>query len=413
MNISLSLKNILSYVYYKMKKYDNFFLHDFKKNGGIRTIYSIQYINLIRNDIEKNASIYCDLLFDKSYEYTLYIDIHDCQSDDLNKMLLFIGNDQYTITDKKTSHIFEATTDVLRIQLDVSKITARNRVIINNISIKKMPNVNINIKEITYDTKTMHKDAVLLHIGNYDMWNQMNEYLMTLDMECYDLWISLVVRDTEESEIINGIRKTIYEQYPNANILSVPNRGMDIGGFFYTLKEIFNNKYTYRYILKLHTKTNMIWRDDMSICLLKPPDQIRSIMDNPCVGMIGSKKWTFYTKKVDRVNTYHMNRLIHRFNMKANIPFNFVGGTVFWVKYELLLKIYGDQIDWIMENLNDRTTYDSNWMNIFNKQKYGNVLWDDLPNRDAYRDGMFEHAMERFFGYSLYCNDQMIHQMIR
>ena len=70
------------------------------------------------------------------------------------------------------------------------------------------------------------------------------------------------------------------DDYPNSHILIIPNKGMDIGGFFYALKDIFSKNYSYRYILKLHTKTNDQWRDGLILNLVNKFDTIIKMFDN-------------------------------------------------------------------------------------------------------------------------------------
>ena len=95
-----------------------------------------------------------------------------------------------------------------------------------------------------------------------------------------------------------------------------------------------------------------------------------------------------------------MNRLFKQFNMMNNIRLNFVAGTIFWTRSSLMVSIFAKHMNWIMNNLNDSTTYDINWMQ-YNKEKViGNILWKEAQNKNYIRDGMIEHALERFFGYA-------------
>lgn len=379
-----------------MTHYYNFNICNLKKNGNIWTLYRKQMLDIIIPTPSSDASLYCDISFDQSSEYELLLDIGGFDPNDMNMMRLLIGEDMYMINDCSTHHIFVAKSNQMRICLDLSNLITPTQLIIKKLSIFK-----------TFPKKM---DAVLLHMGNHNMWNTMHNYLIALDSRCYDLWISLVALDTDPSEKIENIKKTILESYPSANILIVPNKGMDIGGFFYILQEIFNKKYNYRYILKLHTKTNNSWRDELCNGLLDHR-QIVQIMSDRQIGMIGSKKWSVTQKTIDRPNRYHFMRLIDRFNLPKNIPYSFVGGTIFWIRYDLLYQIYGDHLDWIVDNLNDRTTYDSNWMHLFNESVYGNRLWDGVADSAAKSDGMIEHALERFLGYSMYCSGRILYRI--
>ena len=57
--------------------------------------------------------------------------------------------------------------------------------------------------------------------------------------------------------------------------------------------------------------------------------------------------------------------------------------------------------------MNDKTTYDINWMTVYKRYDIGNILW---PGHSfGQRDGMFEHAIERFLGYMVYMKNLKIH----
>ena len=242
------------------------------------------------------------------------------------------------------------------------------------------------------------KFAVFLHIGNYGLWDDIAKYLDRLKNEDYDLWISIPRKNNEN---IEELKEDILNYNKNVKILVIPNKGFDIGGFFYCLQRAIALGHNYHYIIKLHTKTDPFWRDSMSIPLLDIK-KLDDLFKYPDVGMIGGQKFFMAgDMSGDYRNQKHFDDIAERFNFNNNQnPFNFVAGTIFAINFNFLFNIYRNHIDWILCKLNDEYSYDINWMKI-NNTKIGNLLWKEAYNKNYIRDGMFEHAFERFFSYSI------------
>jgi glycosyltransferase involved in cell wall biosynthesis len=273
----------------------------------------------------------------------------------------------------------------------------------NNISITD----NNCLDTPNYDTTTIHDNiAVILHLGNIDMWSEMDIHLKELGNIKFDLWITIPRVPNLSDGNIDEITEIIMNSYINANIIVVPNSGFDIGGFFYALDKIFKNKLKYDFILKLQTKSDDTWRHNM-IKTYVGKNLMKNIIflkNNRNVGMIGwkPKVISFYMEPEACVhNEYHINRIMeHMYGKITGIKYSYVSGTMFWCRASVLYDIFYDKLDWFISNLNDRNSIDINWIKINKENKIGNLLWDCAKEKQFIRDGMFEHAVERFFGYA-------------
>jgi len=136
-----------------------------------------------------------------------------------------------------------------------------------------MPNSNIKI-------------AVLLHLYNTSLWDVFTNYLSEFTLcDCsYTLYVNL-------TEANSDIQNEILLFHPQTLFTISPNKGMDIGGFMYQLKYIMDNNKKYDYILKLHSKTKLMWRKRLidPICNHNSiPEIINYFNQCPKIGMIGS-----------------------------------------------------------------------------------------------------------------------------
>jgi lipopolysaccharide biosynthesis protein len=247
------------------------------------------------------------------------------------------------------------------------------------------------------------KLAILVHIGTYELWGRMCDYI-SLFKNQYDLWLTI----SQKNEPIDNLINDIKNRFPTANVIIVQNRGLDIGGFLYALKEIFNQNIQYDYVLKLHTKTDKRWSDLMTIPLLTNYSLVERIFKcTRDIGIVSVKRYIQNDNGL--INRHHLGNIIKQFNMERNnLRWTFPAGAVFWIRFDLLRHVFYNQIDWVLANLNDEKTFDTNWMKLNNENNIGNLLWNKPNNKHYIRDGMIEHALERFFGYSIYYNNYKI-----
>lgn len=173
------------------------------------------------------------------------------------------------------------------------------------------------------------KFAILLHIGYLDLWKEMKNHLSNIKIP-YDLWITISGDDEIDKRIL---KDRILHMYPESNVLLIHNRGMDMGGFFIALKQIFNKGIEYDFILKLHTKRNDIWRNDLLSCLLNKVEEILEIFkDDHDVGVIGSKKYMTIQEDQNR-QAFHISRLSHKFSITIDqLNWTFIAGSMSWFR---------------------------------------------------------------------------------
>jgi lipopolysaccharide biosynthesis protein len=181
----------------------------------------------------------------------------------------------------------------------------------------------------------------------------------------------------------------------NSVIIKSPNKGMDIGGFLHTYKQVDPDT---DIILKIHTKKGLgdtanpsnalkrygidkakkigeDWFKNLMNGVLKNKNQVNNIINeftlNPKCGMIGFKLNNNYD-----INHMEMEKIYDLINVHptGKNPF-FVGGTTFWVSNIVMKKYFtNENIDKILDVL-----------------PYGYVP-EPSPN----------HAMERIFGCFVY-----------
>lgn len=255
------------------------------------------------------------------------------------------------------------------------------------------------------------KIVVFIHLGNHSLWNEINSYLHNFKDHTdgyvsnrhyieFDLYVNLV-QEINSDEEIEKQKNIIIEEYPNVYITISPNKGFDIGGKFYSIKQMYLNKKEYDIGLFLQTKSDNTWRQSNFNALLGSYERIKEII-NSDFNMIGDK--TYYNRHFQLYNNnlYHLTNLTNKLNIFSNNllkTYKFCAGTMFWYDMKLIEKYFPfDKIDEFIDMLNNKNTPDHNWKKI-NKHiglKYNNIL--DCKEK-CIRDGMIEHAFERLFGY--------------
>jgi len=230
------------------------------------------------------------------------------------------------------------------------------------------------------------KIAVCIHLFYPDMFEQIIPYLDNLKND-YKLYINLCPGQYNKKQV-----DSIYSYKPDTIINVSRNRGVDVGGFLNTFKLIDKDT---DLVIKIHTKkgvgNNMVpsnavkrkgyeqaylqasgWFKNMMNGILKNPQTINNIIqkfktDKSC-GMVGFKIYNSIGP-----NKNEIIKIFNILNLNTNLMGgDFIGGTIFWVRYDVLEKyLTNDNIDIILKNMQN-----------------GYVL-EPSP----------QHAMERIFGY--------------
>jgi len=213
--------------------------------------------------------------------------------------------------------------------------------------------------------------AVIVHLFYPDIWKEIFSYLNLLETP-HDLYIT-VPPHIEEQYLIQ-----ILQDRPDTKIYITENRGRDVLPFLLTLNHIGID--TYRYICKLHTKKTgasplgTVWRKLLYFDLIGSDRTVKETIalfeNNPEIGMITGKNTILDSERYDYGNTTKIDKLIKMSGFLFQDEYNFAGGTMFWVRSELLEPI----------------------LDLF---KEGKLVFEEEKGQ---KDNTIAHALERFFG---------------
>lgn len=161
----------------------------------------------------------------------------------------------------------------------------------------------------------MSELAVALHLGYIELWKDAYKYLKRITFP-FNLYI------TYRSELPNN-KEDILKEYPNAIILYNENKGSDIGPFFMTMDYMRKNNIIHKWIIKLHTKTDLKWRNQMFDSLIPENfSEFYNKLNNSDLKIYGSYKYQY-----DYFNIFWDIKNIKLLNLNINLN---------WEKYENL-----------------------------------------------------------------------------
>jgi len=151
------------------------------------------------------------------------------------------------------------------------------------------------------------------------------------------------------------VKNKLKENFPNCEIFELPNKGLDIGPFFKVLEHIILTNKNYDYVVKTHTKKSLrtsgkffgnIWRKDL-FSILNNIERVNQYMLSGEY-MIGSNKWIIPIEK-DNLNKNKIEEIKKELGIIKGDQF--VGGTMFWIKYSIIKKYFN--LDNIRRYYND------------------------------------------------------------
>jgi hypothetical protein len=267
--------------------------------------------------------------------------------------------------------------------------------------------------------------ALILHIGDLNIFCQDILYYrnMILYVDVYVTVLENINIEKEDIEKYLGIKINFYK---------VENKGFDIYPFLFVLNHLEKK---YEYIIKSHTKTIQKWRIDLLKIFRYLPDIFKIFEDdkNKTIGIIGCKDWIYDVKENLEVNRYHLNKLIKTKNNNL-YDAKFVAGTIFIARFCIFKDILAKELKEF--NFNNEYSLDINWYrlnkvhpdlnlqtdidvmdhyienNIDNFKNFSPNLLHKIKNPETksrlYRDGMFEHAFERYFGILCFESDKIV-----
>jgi hypothetical protein len=260
---------------------------------------------------------------------------------------------------------------------------------------------HINLSEInTYTMKSKIsknissniKLSVCIHFFNLNIFRELIFYIYNL-FEFKWKRIQIIIHYiNQELKMIETIIENVFQNKLTMDMcdsfifIQGENIGVDIGGFLKCLDYIKDDD---DYIIKIHTKSNDIWRRQMmNIFSEKGIFNCIRLLKNKKIGMVGSGyNIEHFRKKYNhgfKVNGQYIpmiqrmcNTMKFPFNSKNLIESYFVAGTIFICKRSLLKP-------------------------VINYRKYLYSLCLDLRKSEwktGKMSGTYEHAMEIMFGY--------------
>lgn len=236
--------------------------------------------------------------------------------------------------------------------------------------------------------------GIFVQVGAYNAaFEHIMKYLRVLCTTLNDKKITVVcsILDTlsdEDSAAIQGIIRSIQSRTAtetetatanHVHILYVPNRGMDIGAFVQSLLYCHDQNLTFDFICKLHTKSDQTWREALCEPIVGSARRIKMICrilsSVPSVGCCAAQSWTLQVSEDahnhDIVSQYcSMMQIPNPYHRQNHPPHQFVGGTIFWMRYSILQNLiveHAEVVQYALRNFqsgyisNARSTHTHSW----------------------------------------------------
>jgi len=243
--------------------------------------------------------------------------------------------------------------------------------------------LNYQIQQLIYDknkivkkepikiTPSQKNTAIIIHVFYIDVWEEILKYLEQLKIN-YDLYIT-IPPGMDDNDIINMIKDK-----PDVTVYMTENRGRDVLPFLQVMNIIGTQ--TYQYICKLHTKKTgdsalgNVWRKLLYFDLLGSNKIVKNILNlfknDSDIGIITGKNTILDSERYDYGNTEKIDRLLEKSGLVVPKEYLFAGGTMFWIRSELLVPI----------------------MDLYQNDTL------DFEEEKGQKDNTLAHAIERFFG---------------
>lgn len=241
------------------------------------------------------------------------------------------------------------------------------------------------------------KIAVVVHLYYHDLWSEIADALENTRHLTPDVYVTLT-QDKPERELAE-MRARIEGEWPQAYVLSVPNRGADIGPFVEVARHIASIGRRYDLLLKLHAKRSLAasgadkgdaWRTDCLAALCGSPEVVDEIVAtfsaHPAIGMIGPRDMLMSLSSNDQkagrnLNAENMTALADRMGL-SDRTLSFFRGSMFWARAE----------------------------DVFLPILRGGLTIQDFGAGHA-PDGTRAHAMERLFACMVRSAGRVLHRL--
>lgn len=191
--------------------------------------------------------------------------------------------------------------------------------------------------------------CVVVHLYYIESWNLFSEKLKELRSIAYDLYVTMPEKNRD-------FEPRIRQDFSDARIVYVPNRGRDVLSFM-ELKDVLLKK-GYQYALKIHSKKSTHrtdgedWLRDMVEALLPSStelqEQLRSALDNKQTGVVGPEGQYLSLVVNFDANSRHIMAILDSMYPgremgtkieRARNDYGFFAGTMFWARLDALVGI--------------------------------------------------------------------------
>jgi len=153
--------------------------------------------------------------------------------------------------------------------------------------------------EVLHDTRSNSKDiCILVQLANHKRYEFIKKRIKQLNQTpySYDVYINLCKSIYDQDEL-NGMQDQIKSDFTHVTVTLTENKGADLGQFFAQVDYILKQERNYKYLIKLHSKTNIFWMNQLVNSLLETPEKIMENIDlfnkYKQIGMIGHARWIY------------------------------------------------------------------------------------------------------------------------
>lgn len=199
--------------------------------------------------------------------------------------------------------------------------------------------------------KSDSKTTFLIHVHVFytEMWAALSELLRNTNNHSREIWITL-------GEDKAFLEHEIKQDFPDARILYVENRGYDIGPFVEVLKQV--DVCNYQYCIKLHTKRDIAeqsrigyidvsgakWRQYLLSFMQKNNFEkvLQAFSNNPKLGMVGHHALCCKKEYTDKHAWEQSRKWLCEYGLLSNnaaAKLSYIAGSMFMCRAALLTPV--------------------------------------------------------------------------
>jgi hypothetical protein len=157
------------------------------------------------------------------------------------------------------------------------------------------------------------KILVLFQVGNLEIAYEILAYIQHL-IKNYNLFFIFSLLDCFESQKKDFINNLLIYNITKYYLMFHKNKGMDIGPYLLQLKYVFSTYSidSFDKILKIHTKTNLKWRNELLDHVLL---NLQSSISKELISdlNLSKNKWNL---PLDKLNVFHITKICEQFNIQ-------------------------------------------------------------------------------------------------